>query len=264
MKTKKERYDTIGIGYDDTRKADPYLAQRMYDLLHTGKEGGLYLDIGCGTGNYTSALQKKGMDFIGIEPSDEMLEKARVKNSEVRWQKGYAEQIELPDNSIDGVLISLTIHHWKDLNQGFSEVFRVLKPGAKFVLFTTLPEQTEGYWLRHYFPVMVKESAVVLPSLPIIKAAFDYAGLHIEKQERYFVRPDLQDGFFYCGKHDPERYFREDIRKGISSFSMIANQPEVDQGLLKLRKDIDSGKIKEVMKNYENDLGDYLFIQGKK
>jgi hypothetical protein len=38
----------------------------------------------------------------------------------------------------------------------------------------------------------------------------------------------------------------------------------VENGLSELRKDIDSGKIEEIIKSYENDLGDYLYVIGKK
>ena len=76
-----ERYDKIGIGYDSTRKADSYLTQKMFSFLCTGQSNSQYLDVGCGTGNYTTALHQMGLNFIGIEPSDEMLRKAKAKNS---------------------------------------------------------------------------------------------------------------------------------------------------------------------------------------
>jgi 2-polyprenyl-3-methyl-5-hydroxy-6-metoxy-1,4-benzoquinol methylase len=38
---------------------------------HLGR--GEFLDIGCGSGNYTGALETKGLDIEGIDISDEML-----------------------------------------------------------------------------------------------------------------------------------------------------------------------------------------------
>ena len=55
------KYDKIGINYNLTRKADNYLTERLYALLNPDKSG-IYLDIGCGTGNYTIEFQKKGLD----------------------------------------------------------------------------------------------------------------------------------------------------------------------------------------------------------
>ena len=264
MSSNKERYDNIGIGYDSSRKADSYIAQRMHDLLHTGQSDSLYLEVGCGTGNYTNALHAKGMQFIGIDPSDEMLDKAKAKNPAIAWKKGHAEQMDLEDESVDGVLLSLTIHHWKDLNKGFREVDRVLKPQAKVVLFTTLPEQTLAYWLHHYFPKMIEDSIEILPTMQQIQAAFQATRLEIVVQEPYFVRADLEDRFLYCGKYRPELYFQEEIRRSISSFSMLSRKEEVEKGLQALRADIDSGKIQQIIKDYENDLGDYLFLVARK
>ncbi len=90
-----EKYDRIGIGYNQTRKADPYLLSRMNFLLNPS-EGQKFADIGSGTGNYTIALNELGLDFTGIEPSDKMLEIARLKSERIEWQKGKAESIHLP------------------------------------------------------------------------------------------------------------------------------------------------------------------------
>ena len=61
-------YDTIGTGYDGTRQADAYLLGRLWDLLAL-PAGARVLDVGCGTGNYTSALQVLGLSMTGVEPS---------------------------------------------------------------------------------------------------------------------------------------------------------------------------------------------------
>lgn len=54
----KAKYDHIGINYNTTRKADRYLTEKLCEYLNP-KLNGLYLDIGCGTGNYTNEFQKK-------------------------------------------------------------------------------------------------------------------------------------------------------------------------------------------------------------
>lgn len=257
------KYDKIGSDYNASRRADPYLTSKLIEHLHPTKDG-MYLDIGCGTGNYTSELQKKGLRLIGIDPSEKMLGVARLKNNHVDWRKGRVENIELSDNSVDGIIASLTIHHWTDLNKGFSELHRVLKPHGNVVIFTSTPRQMEGYWLNHYFPTMLKDSIVQMPSLERVKSAMNHSNIEITGVDKYNIKPDLQDMFLYCGKYKPEMYFDGQIRSGISSFSSLAHKTEVDQGLSKLRNDIDSGKIKEIMKSYENDHGDYLYLIGKK
>ncbi|MFK7747512.1 MAG: class I SAM-dependent methyltransferase [Kordia sp.] len=257
------KYNHIGKGYNNTRKADPFILERIrYHLnpIHNG----LYLDIGCGTGNYTSKLHTKETQFIGIDPSQKMLDKAKANYPEITWKLGTSEAIPQEKNSIEGVVGTLTLHHWDNLEKGFSELFRVMKNYTNIVFFTATPEQMKGYWLNHYFPKMMEDSIQQMPSLEQIENAMKAAGFANIFTERYFIQPDLKDHFLYVGKHNPSLYLDEKIRNGISSFSHLAHQDEVQKGLKQLKKDIDSGAIENSIKNYENRDGDYLFLLSQK
>ncbi len=256
-------YNTIGINYNITRNADSYLTEQLFKHMNPS-ENGLYLDIGCGTGNYTNALQKKGVQFIGIDPSIEMLQKAQSQNKNIQWKIGSAEKTDLSQQSMDGIIGTLTIHHWSNLTRAFSELAYILKPKGKIVIFTSTPKQMQGYWLNHYFPKMLEDSMAQMPTFEVVEQAMNNSSIKIIQTETYNIKPDLQDQFLYCGKQNPELYFDESIRHGISSFSALANKEEVTNGLSKLREDIDNGKIDEIKKSYQNDLGDYLYIIGEK
>lgn len=252
-------YDKIGTGYNSTRQADPYLTERL--LYHIQPQnGGLYLDIGCGTGNYTSALTDRGLNIIGVEPSDKMLREAKLRNQQINWKKGTAEQIPADDGVFDGIIGTLTIHHWADLKKAFVELDRVLAEKGKIVLFTSTPEQMKGYWLNHYFPHMLQASIAQMPSVADIQEALKQTSLEITNTEKYFIKDDLQDCFLYVGKNNPTRYFDDTIRHGISSFSSLANIEEVNQGLAKLKHDIEGQSFDQIRAQYANELGDYLFI----
>jgi SAM-dependent methyltransferase len=252
-------YNTIGTGYNSTRKADPYIASRLLHFLKP-EPGKLYLDIGCGTGNYTIALANKGVGFVGVEPSDEMLKEARMRNDTINWLQGTAEQIPANDNSFDGVIATLTIHHWANIGQSLKEIYRVTKPGARLVFFTATSSQMEGYWLNHYFPGMLRSSIDQMPSFETINDELIKTGFEIVITEKYFVQDDLQDNFLYSGKNKPELYLNNEIRKGISSFAALANAEEVEKGLSVLHADLESGQFIHIKEKYANDLGDYLFI----
>ena len=253
------KYDRIGSGYNNTRKPDPYLVDRMLHHLQPSKEN-YYLDIGCGTGNYTDQFQKRGFSFIGIDPSETMLSVARDRSTSIDWKQGSAENTLLENESVDGITAGLTIHHWDSLQKGFAELYRVLKPSGKLVVFTSTPRQMQGYWLNHYFPKMLEDSMVQMPSFDAIVKALSQSGFVLKATEPYSIQPDLQDKFLYCGKENPNVYFDEQIRKGISSFADLSNQEEVNNGLAQLKVDIESGAIQKIMNDYHNDLGDYLYI----
>ena len=257
------KYTTTGIHHNQTRKADPYLTEQLLKHLNPRKNG-LYLDIGCGTGNYTNMLQEKGFQCIGIDPSIEMLQKAQSQNKNIQWKIGSAEKTDLSQHSVDGIIGTLTIHHWTNLTRAFSELNYILKPKGKIVIFTSTPQQIQGYWLHHYFPKMLENSMLQMPSIEIIEQAMTSSRLKIVAMEVYNVKSDLQDQFLYCGKQNPELYFDERIRHSLSSFSALANKTEVENGLRALKQDIESKRIDEIIESYQNNFGDYLYIIAEK
>jgi len=259
MLIKMPLYDTIGQGYNTTRRADPYLCERFYELL-TPTAGGRYLDAGCGTGNYIKALSGMGLEYYGIDPSETMLKEAREKNPGTKFALCRAEDNPFEDNFFDGATAILTLHHWENIVKGLTEVCRVLKPGAKLVMFSFTPEQVRGYWLAHYFPTMIERAANTVPSLNEMGRILQDVGFSSVSFESYFVLPDLQDHFMYSCKHSPERCLLPEMRKNTSGFTALANQEEVNEGLVMLEDDIRMGRIDAVVQQYENDLGDYLFI----
>ncbi|MCB0700711.1 MAG: methyltransferase domain-containing protein [Chitinophagales bacterium] len=251
-------YDTIGINYNTTRKADPVIADILYNLLQP-KNNGKYLDIGCGTGNYLKALSDKGLDIIGVDPSDTMLKEAKEKNPNTTLIQGKAENLPFDDANFDGGMGIFTLHHWNDIQQGINEIYRVLKPGGQFVFFSFTAKQMYGYWLHHYFPEMIRISGEAIPSEEEMFTIFNNAGFSNIATENYFIHKGLTDLFLYANKHTPEAYLDPEVRKGASSFRIYCIEEEVEQGLIDLEKDIETGEIDEVMKKYGNDMGDYIF-----
>ncbi len=259
----KAKYDTLGKNYNTTRRADPYIAETLFKLLQPTKKG-MYLDIGCGTGNYTDALHKMGVKFTGIDPSLRMLEKAKATNNQINWRQGQAENTQLETQSVNGIIGSLTMHHWNDLYKAFKELYRVLKPGGNIVLFTATPKQMQQYWLNHYFPKMLQDSIAQMPSLENVSKAMEQAGFLQLEQKPYYIQTNLQDLFLYSGKFNPSLYLNPEVRNGISSFSALANKDEVTKGLKQLQAAIQSGKIEEIIQSSLNNRGDYLFISAAK
>jgi len=193
-----------------------------------------------------------------------MLDKAKQKNKLIDWRLGQAESITLETESIDGIIGSLTIHHWDALEKSLAELYRVLKPNARIVIFTSTPKQMKGYWLNHYFPKMLEDSMLQMPSFESVKNAMINSGFSNIETELYNIKPNLKDLFLYCGKQNPKLYLNPSIRQGMSSFSSLANKNEVQTGLKMLEKDIFNNCIQVIIDTFKNDFGDYLFVIGKK
>lgn len=251
-------YDKIGQGYDTTRRPDPGIAARLIHHLQP-HSAGTYLDLACGTANYTASLVQQGVRMVGVDSSQHMLNEAAVKAPYLQLVHGRAEKMPFDTDSFDGGICTLAIHHFDDLNQAFCEVRRVLRRG-RFVIFTTTPEQTQRYWLKHYFPQALKWACDVMPTLVMVREALDQAGLRFLEYETWDIPPEPVDLFLYAGKHNPELYFDPRIRAGISTFAAGANAREVEGGLNQLREDIDAGRFDEIARRYNNDAGDYGFV----
>lgn len=251
-------YDAIGETYTSTRRADPRITAEIG--RHLGfRSNGRYLDLACGTGNYTRALAAAGGLWHGADISEVMLAQARAKPSTVAWTRADTAALPFEDGSFDGVVCTLAVHHFGDLTAAFREVRRVLA-GGRFVIFTGLPDQMAGYWLCHYFPTMLERSIAAMPSRERYAAALASAGFARHAVIPFKVTTDLEDLFLYAGKQRPELYLRADVRANISSFAALADADEVDRGLAALKADIDSGRFASIARRYDHDGGDYAFI----
>ncbi len=251
-------YEQIGKSYDLTRRADPEIAARLAVHLQV-KSDSSYLDVGCGTGNYTLALAKHGGVWHGVDQSTKMIDTATNKSNIVTWQVAEAEALPYPDRTFSGVLCTLAIHHFVALTPAFKEINRVLAVGS-FVLFTATPEQMSKYWLVEYFPEAIHKSAEKMPSLEKVTYALNEAGFSSVNIEPYSISENLQDLFLYSGKYRPEIYLDENIRSGISTFALLASADEITVGCQRLAADINTGRIQEIINKYQNNHGDYLFV----
>ena len=91
--------------------------------------GGRVLDLGAGTGKLTATLLEVGADVVAVEPDPAMLAELRGALPTVRALQGSAEQIPLPDDSVDAVVAGHAMH-WFDMAVAGPEIARVLVPGG--------------------------------------------------------------------------------------------------------------------------------------
>ena len=143
--------------------------------------GAKVADLGCGSGVFTYLLHRKGYEAVGLDISAKQLEIARSKYPDIRFCEGDVEALPFPSGSLDGVLLSGVVHHLPDPHRCAAEVFRVLRPGGRFMAFD--PNRRNPFmWLYRdrsspfYSPVGVTENE--RPVLADgVKRVFPSAGL---------------------------------------------------------------------------------------
>jgi ubiquinone/menaquinone biosynthesis C-methylase UbiE len=254
-------YDLIGSTYARSRRADPAIAQTLAREVSLTPSGA-YLDLACGTGNYTVALSGLAGAWSAIDVSEVMLAQARQKSSSIAWTQASADALPFPDAAFDGAICTLAIHHFPDLKSPFAEVRRTLHSGS-FVIFTGLAEQMRHYWLCHYFPEMMARSIEKMPSESQIRVALSRSGFKSVTVTPFFVTNDLQDLFLYSGKHRPDLYLDPAVRANISSFANLAPTAELQDGLARLTADLQSGAFASVKAHYATEVGDYAYIAAR-
>lgn len=99
-------------------------------------------DIGTGTGVLALELANLGLDVIGIDQSQGMLETAREKWSAIQshasgkleFRNGDAHALPLEDESVDAVFAHMVLHSLEEPARAIQEMARILRPGGQIIL----------------------------------------------------------------------------------------------------------------------------------
>ena len=117
-------------------------ARRVLDTAGL-RPGERVLDIACGTGVVARlALEAVGPQghVAGVDANPGMLQVAReTGGGAIDWHQAPAEQLPVPDSSIDVALCSLGLMFFGDKPQAIREIRRVLTPGGRAILGTPGP-----------------------------------------------------------------------------------------------------------------------------
>ena len=95
------------------------------------------IELGCGTGKNTTFLLKKADEIIGLDFSQEMLNKAKakIKDERVEFRKAdLTKSWEIDNDFADLITCSLTLEHIKNLNHIFNQANLKLKKNGLFFI----------------------------------------------------------------------------------------------------------------------------------
>lgn len=97
---------------------------------------GPVVELGCGPGQTTAHLRKLGLDVFGVDLSPVMIELAREAYSDLRFEVGSMDALDLPDGSLGGIVSWYSVIHAppRDLPRYLAEFRRVLAPGGHLLL----------------------------------------------------------------------------------------------------------------------------------
>ena len=131
------------MAYDFDKIARDY--DRMNHLMTAGLDRrwrksavqglhGKVLDVACGTGDMAVELLRQGCSVTGVDLSKEMMAIAKQKAPQVEYKLADAEHLPFEDATFDAVTCAFGVRNFVHLEQGLSEMLRVLKPGGRMVI----------------------------------------------------------------------------------------------------------------------------------
>ena len=140
----------------ENRAADP--DGRIEEAMRTIADwsGRTFLDLGCGTGYHLPRWATSASRVVGVEPHPDLVAIARRRTrrvDHVQVLQGTAQQIPLPDASVDVVQARWAYFFGPGCEPGLRELDRVVRrSGTAFVIDNDATRSTFGRWFRRGYP----------------------------------------------------------------------------------------------------------------
>jgi SAM-dependent methyltransferase len=126
----------------------PLLARIAADVGAVAPAGAQVLEVGCGPGHLSIRLARDhGLEVTGLDLDPAMIARARANTHppetgdlhQPAFLVGDVAALAFPDRSFDLVISTLSMHHWADPAAGLAEIGRVLRPGARALIWDLRP-----------------------------------------------------------------------------------------------------------------------------
>jgi len=192
------------------------------------KKGDTVVDLGSGAGNdvfVARAIVGDEGKVIGLDMTEEMVEKANLNKAKlgfknVEFHLGDIEQMPFENNLADVVVSNCVLNLVPDKQKAFSEIYRILKPGAHFCVSDIVIQGEMTEELRKSAEMYAGCVSGALPQdeyLKIIEEA-GFTNIEIKKSKRI----ELPEEFLseYLSEQGIQEY--KNNLKGVFSITVIA------------------------------------------
>ena len=194
--TQRVNYDAIAESYDAhpfrRKEADPDLLAFLNE--RPGSEPLSILDAGCGTGNQLIAdlPHTASALLVGLDRFRGMLRQGQKKSRDIRWIHGDGAALPFRDASFDFVTSQFSFHHVQDKPAMIAGVFRVLRPGGRFVMSNISPRDMSDWIIYRFFPAAWQKDLLDFLPKEEIERLLHHAGfqnVQVSLQRRTYEIP---------------------------------------------------------------------------
>jgi arsenite methyltransferase len=233
--SKETDYSAFNLNY---AKVDGYVAEADLNLgcgIPTEfagiKKGDTVIDLGAGAGNdvfVARRLTGETGHVIGIDMTQEMIDRANINKEKlgvknVEFKLGDIENLPLADNTADVVVSNCVLNLVPDKQAAFNEIYRVLKPVARFCVSDIV--------LQGEIPAGLKQSAEMYAGcvsgalqqddyLQSIKNS-GFVNIEIKKSREIILPDDVLDS--YLDREEKHQYRHSNL--GIYSITVVGHKP---------------------------------------
>ena len=175
------------------------------------------VEIGSGQGICSDKLGDFNGEYIGIEPSKHLTERAEElysSHTNKTFKIGNAYDLPINDNGADAVFSVMVWFHLENLEKAANELARILKTGAKFYIITANPD-LYFVWESFFSDYEKKDNKIIgrvevpikslskniihLHTIDEIIESLKKAGLNIESVERFGASEENDDDGLLVG-----------------------------------------------------------------
>lgn len=150
------------------------------------------LDLATGTADLAIALAKYNPQahIIGVDISEKMLEIGKAKiakqglDNQIDLRLGDAAALPFEERSFDAITVAFGVRNFENLQQGLSEICRVLKPnGQVYILEFSMPER---FPIKQAYRLYFKQ---ILPKIGKQVSKDDWAYSYLPESVERFPKP---------------------------------------------------------------------------
>lgn len=125
----EKRFSETVDDYDKHRPTYPAAAIDWIVTTSGVRAGARVIDLGCGTGIVGRLFAARGFDVVGVDPNEDMLQRARQRDPRITFVNGDATSTGMDRASFD-LAVAGQAFHWFDVPKALAEIARVVKNGG--------------------------------------------------------------------------------------------------------------------------------------
>ena len=187
-------FDSVGPEWDAIRQVFDDDILRAHAIARIVTPGQRVVDVGTGTGVLACELAQLGLDVVGVDQSEGMLDAARDKlatldlpeHARLSFKRADAAHLPFEDGALDAAFAHMVLHYMAAPAEVVEEMARVVRPGGRVVIVDFMSHRIE--WMR-------RELGVTWMGFDeeTVREWFDTAGLRLEAIQTHAARSRDRD-----------------------------------------------------------------------